>query len=276
MRLKVSEEKVTISYLNQKKKYGKKIVMLTAYDYFMAKMVDESGVDGILVGDSLGMVVLGYESTIHVTMDDMIRHAQAVRRGTKRALLIGDMPYKSYENVQDAVKNASRFAEEAGCEAVKLEGEPYEAASAIIKRGIPVLGHLGLTPQTASEFKVQGKNAATAVEIVAAAKRLENTGCFGVLLECVPAELAGIITSSLSIPTISCGAGPSCDGQILVLNDVLGLFDKFLPKFAKKYTDLGALAKEAISRYKTEVEKGEFPRKENSFTMKKEELEKIL
>ncbi|MDD5680446.1 MAG: 3-methyl-2-oxobutanoate hydroxymethyltransferase [Candidatus Omnitrophica bacterium] len=272
----MSEEKVTISYLNQKKKYGKKIVMLTAYDYFLAKMVDESGVDGILVGDSLGMVVLGYESTIHVTMDDMIRHAQAVRRGTKRALLIGDMPYKSYENVQDAVKNASRFAEEAGCEAVKLEGEPYEAASAIIKRGIPVLGHLGLTPQTASEFKVQGKNAAAAVEIVAAAKRLENTGCFGVLLECVPAELAGIITSSLSIPTISCGAGPSCDGQILVLNDVLGLFDKFLPKFAKKYADLGALAKEAISRYKTEVEKGEFPRKENSFTMKKEELEKIL
>jgi 3-methyl-2-oxobutanoate hydroxymethyltransferase len=208
-------------------------------------------------------------------MDDMIRHAGAVKRGAKRALLIGDMPYKSFDNPADAVKNASRFFEEAGCEAVKLEGEPYGAISAIIKRGIPVLGHLGLTPQTASEFKVQGKEASKAAEILGAAKRLEQAGCFGIVLECIPAELADIITSSLSIPTIGCGAGPSCDGQILVLNDVLGLFDKFLPKFAKRYTDLGAIAKEAISEYKKEVEAGEFPKKENSFTMRKEELQKI-
>ena len=269
-------KKITIPDLQNKKKEGKKITMLTAYDYFLAKMVDEAGVDAILVGDTLGMVILGYESTTHVTMDDMIRHSQAVRRGTKRALLIGDMPYKSYDNPADAVKNASRFVQEAGCEAVKLEGESYSAASAIIKQGIPVLGHLGLTPQTASEFKVQGKDAGRAKTIIEASKRLEGVGCFGIVLECIPMELAGIITTSLSIPTISCGAGPSCDGQILVLNDILGLFDRFLPKFAKKYADLGMMAKKAISQYKEEVEKGEFPKKENSFTMKKEELEKIL
>lgn len=271
----MSTEKVTISYIQTKKKAGKKIIMLTAYDYFLAKMVDESGVDAIIVGDSLGMVVLGYTSTTQVTMDDMIRHAGAVKRGAKRALLIGDMPYKSFDNPADAVKNASRFIEEAGCEAVKLEGEPYGAVSAIVKRGIPVLGHLGLTPQTASEFKVQGKEASKAAEILRAAKKLEQAGCFGIVLECIPAELAEIVTSRLSIPVIGCGAGPSCDGQVLVLNDVLGLFDRFLPKFAKRYADLGAAAKEAISKYKKEVEAGEFPKKENSFAMRKEELEKI-
>jgi len=270
------EDKITISYLQEKKKSGRKITMLTAYDYFLAKMVDEAGVDGILIGDSLGMVILGWESTTYVTMDDMIRHAQAVKRGTKRALLIGDMPYKSFDTAEDAVKNAARFVKEAGCEAIKLEGESYEAASAIVKSGIPVLGHLGLTPQTAIEFKVQGKNASTAKEILEAAKRLEGVGCFGIVLECVPSELAEIITSNLSIPTIGIGAGAACDGQILVLNDILGLFDRFLPKFAKKYADLGAMAKEAISQYKQDVERGDFPKKENSFMMKKEELEKIL
>lgn len=267
--------KVTIPHIQQKKRDGKKITMLTAYDCFLAKMVDEAGVDAILVGDSLGMVVLGYDSTTRVTMDDMIRHSQAVRRGTKRALLIGDMPYQSFDNPANAVTNASRFVEEAGCEAVKLEGEPYSAVSAIVKRGIPVLGHLGLTPQTASEFKVQGRDAPKAAEIIEAAKRLEQAGCFGMLLECIPAELAEIVTSKLSIPTIGCGAGPLCDGQILVLNDILGLFDRFLPKFAKKYVDLGLMAKQAVSQYKKEVEAGEFPKKENSFTMRKEELEKM-
>ena len=271
----MESDKVTVQYIQAKKKSGGKITMLTAYDYFLAKMVDEAGVDAIIVGDSLGMVVLGYTSTTQVTMDDMIRHAGAVKRGAKRALLIGDMPHKSFDNPADAVKNASRFVEEAGCEAVKLEGESYGAVSAIIKRGIPVLGHLGLTPQTASEFKVQGKEASKAAEILGAAKRLEEAGCFGIVLECIPAELADIITSNLSIPTIGCGAGPSCDGQILVLNDVLGLFDRFLPKFAKRYADLGAIAKEAISKYKKEVEAEEFPKKENSFTMRKEELEKM-
>lgn len=271
----MESDKVTVQYIQAKKKAGKKITMLTAYDYFFAKMVDESGVDAIIVGDSLGMVVLGYTSTTQVTMDDMIRHAGAVKRGAKRALLIGDMPYKSFDNPADAVKNASRFIEEAGCEAVKLEGEPYGAVSAVVKRGIPVLGHLGLTPQTASEFKVQGKEASKAMEILGAAKKLEQAGCFGIVLECIPAELAEIVTSRLSIPAIGCGAGPSCDGQVLVLNDVLGLFDRFLPKFAKRYADLGAAAKEAISKYKKEVEAGEFPKKENSFAMRKEELEKI-
>ncbi|MBU4376050.1 MAG: 3-methyl-2-oxobutanoate hydroxymethyltransferase [Candidatus Omnitrophica bacterium] len=269
------EKKVTILDIQNKKRSGKKITMLTAYDYFLAKIVDEAGIDVVLVGDSLGMVVLGYESTVNVTMDDMIRHTQAARRGIKRSLLIGDMPYKSFETVEAAAKNAKRFVEEAGCDAVKLEGESYEAVSAIIKCGIPVLGHLGLTPQTAVEFKVQGKNAEAAKAIADAARRLERLGCFSIVLECIPSELAEIITSNISIPTIGIGAGPACDGQVLVLNDLLGMFDRFMPKFAKKYADVGAIAKEAVSRYKEEVEKGIFPKKENSFTMRKEELEKI-
>lgn len=271
----MEEEKITISRIRQKKRDGKKIVMLTAYDYFLAKVVDEAGIDAVLVGDSLGMVVLGYESTVNVTMDDMIRHTQAARRGVKRALLIGDMPYKSFETIEVAVRNARRFTEEAGCDAVKLEGESYEAASAIIKCGIPVLGHLGLTPQTAAEFKAQGKDAEAARAIVDAAARLEDLGCFSIILECIPSELAEIVTSKISIPTIGIGAGPACDGQILVLNDVLGLFDRFLPKFAKRYADIGMIAKEAVFKYKEEVEKGVFPKKENSFTMRKEELEKL-
>lgn len=271
----MAEEKVSISYIQQKKRGGEKITMLTAYDYFMAKVVDEAGIDAVLVGDSLGMVVLGYESTVNVTMDDMIRHAGAARRGVKRALLIGDMPYGSFETKDLAVRNAGRFIEEAGCDAVKVEGEPYEEISAIIKRNIPVLGHLGLTPQTAAEFKVQGKDAASARTMVDAAKRLEEFGCFGIILECIPSELARIVTSSISIPTVGIGAGPKCDGQVLVINDLLGLFDRFLPKFAKKYADLGSAAKDAVSRYKEEVEKGIFPGKEHSFAMPKKELEKI-
>lgn len=271
----MTSDKITIQNIQQKKRDGKKITMLTAYDYFLAKMVDEAGIDGILVGDSLGMVILGRESTLYVTMNDMIRHAQAVRRGVKRALIIGDMPYKSFDTPIDAVKNAGRFVKEAGCDAVKLEGGAYEAASEIIKCGIPVLGHLGLTPQTASEFKAQGKDASSAREILEAAKNLEALGCFGIVLECIPLELAEIVTSNIKVPTIGIGAGPVCDGQILVLNDILGLFDRFIPKFVKKYADLGVMAKEAVSRYKEDVEKGIFPGRENSFTMPKEELEKM-
>ena len=271
----MGEEKVTISCLRRKKQKGEKIAMLTAYDSFMAKTVDEAGIDAILVGDSLGMVVLGYDSTRHVTMNDMIRHSLAVRRGVKRALLIGDMPYRSFDTAEMAAKNAKRFIEEAGCDAVKLEGESTEAVSAIIKESIPVLGHLGLTPQTAAVFKAQGKDAASAASILKAALNLEKIGCFAVVLECIPAELAAIITSRLSIPAIGIGAGPDCDGQVLVINDILGLYDKFLPKFAKRYVDLGKLAGEAVSKYKEEVKTGEFPKKVNSFTMKKEELEKL-
>lgn len=271
----MERKKVTISDLQQKKKEGKKITMLTAYDYFMAKIIDEIGIDAVLIGDSLGMVVLGYDSTVQVTMDDMMRHSMAVRRGVKSALLIGDMPYKSFDEPPKAVKNARRFMEKAGCDAVKLEGESYEATSAILKEGIPVLGHLGLTPQTAKDFKVQGKDAASAEGILNASLRLENVGCFAIVLECVPAELAAIISSRLSIPTIGIGAGPNCDGQVLVLNDILGLYDKFLPKFAKRYVNLGDVTKEAISTFKGEVEQGKFPRREHSFMMKKEELEKL-
>lgn len=264
-----------IGDLQRKRDEGKKITMLTAYDYFMAKIIAEAGIDAILVGDSLGMVVLGYESTTHVTMDDMIRHAMAVRRGAGSTLIIGDMPYKSFDEPRNAVKNARRFIEEAGCDAVKLEGESHNVTTAIIKEGIPVLGHLGLTPQTAKEFKVQGKDAVSAEAILKSAERLEKAGCFAIVLECVPAELAGMITSHLSIPTIGIGAGPDCDGQILVLNDILGLYDRFQPKFAKRYAHLGDTAKEAILAFKNEVETGQFPRREHSFIMKKEELEKL-
>ncbi len=268
-------EKVAIRHIQQKKATGKKITMLTAYDYFMAKLVDEAGIDAILIGDSLGMVILGYQSTTQVTMNDMIRHAMAVRRGAKRALIIGDMPYKSFDTSDKAVANARRFIKEAGCDAVKLEGESRRAASAIIKDGIPVLGHLGLTPQTASEFKVQGKDAESAKGILNASLGLEGTGCFAIVLECVPAKLAATITSKLSIPTIGIGAGPQCDGQVLVLNDILGLFDRFAPRFVKRYADLGDAAKKAIAAFKDDVETGKFPGSEHSFKMKKEELEKL-
>lgn len=271
----MERKKITISYLLQKKKKKEKITMLTAYDYFMAKIIDEADIDMVLVGDSLGMVVLGYESTTYVTMDDMLRHAMAVRRGVKSALLIGDMPYKSFDEPDKAVKNAKRFINEAGCDAVKLEGESYEAASAIISEDIPVFGHLGLTPQTVKEFKVQGKDAASAEDILNASLRLEKEGCFAIVLECIPLELAAMITNRLSIPTIGIGAGPDCDGQVLVLNDILGLYDRFLPKFAKRYANLGDIAKDAISSFKIEVETNKFPRREHSFTMKKEELEKL-
>jgi len=268
-------KKVTVQDLKQKKSAGKKITMLTAYDYFMAGVVDEAGIDAILVGDSLGMVVLGHDSTAKVTMEDMIRHTMAVRRGVKRALLIGDMPYRSFERPDDAVKNARRFVEEAGCDAVKLEGESREANEAIIKAGIPVLGHLGLTPQTAAEFKVRGKDAETAQGIISSSLVLEKIGCFAIVLECVPAELAALISSRVSVPTIGIGAGPHCDGQVLVLNDILGLYDRFRPKFAKRYAELGSAAKNAVLAYKKDVETGAFPKKKHSFKIKKEELEKL-
>jgi len=267
-------KKVTTQDIRNKKKNGKKISMLTAYDYYMGKLVDEAGIDAILVGDSLGMVVLGHESTTEVTMEDMIRHAGAVRRGVKRALLIGDMPYKSFDEPGKAAINAKVLIE-TGCDAVKLEGESYEATAAILREGIPVLGHLGLTPQSAKEFKVQGKDAAAAEAILAASQRLEELGCFAVVLECIPAELSRIITSKSSIPTVGIGAGPYCDGQVLVLNDILGLYDRLRPRFAKRYGDLSVAARKAILSFREEVEKGEFPKREHSFIMKKEELEKI-
>ena len=277
----MDRKKITITDLKDKKRDGKKITMLTAYDYPMARIIDDAGIDSILVGDSLGMVVLGYDSTVPVTMDEMIHHSKAVRRGTKYAFLIGDMPFMSYQvSKEEAVRNAGRFMKEAGCDAVKLEGgeEVMDATIAIVNAGIPVLGHLGLTPQTASKlggFKVQGKDADAAYKILDQAIKLERAGCFGVVLECVPDMVAKLITEKLSIPTISCGAGVNCDGQVLVTYDMVGLFDRFIPKFVKQYVKLSALILDGVKKYKDEVEKGIFPDAAHSFTIKDEEIRKL-
>ena len=277
----MERKKIMIPDLQNKKRDGKPITMLTAYDYPMARLVDEAGIDMILVGDSLGMVVLGYDSTVPVTMDEMIHHSRAVRRGTKYAFLIGDMPFMSYQvSKEDAVRNAGRFMKEAGCDAVKLEGgdEVMDATIAIVNAGIPILGHLGLTPQTISKlggFKIQGKSAEAARHLVEQAVKLERAGCFGIVLECVPDLVAKLITEKLAIPVIGIGAGKYCDGQVLVLNDMVGLFDRFVPKFVKQYIKLSQPILEGVKKYKDEVEKGIFPGAEHSFTIKEEELKKL-
>jgi 3-methyl-2-oxobutanoate hydroxymethyltransferase len=276
----MKREKITIGYLKQKKENSRKITMLTAYDYPMARIIDDAEIDIILVGDSLGMVVLGYDSTLPVTMEDMIRHTQAVRRGTQHALLVGDMPYKSYETREAAIVNAQRFTKDAGCDAIKLEGgtESLEAAKAILGAGIPVMGHLGLTPQSIEKlggYKVQGKTAEGAKIIIEDAKKLEGVGCFSIVLECIPSPIAKIITEELKIPTIGIGAGSDCDGQVLVTNDMVGLFDRFVPKFVKQYIKLSGEILEGVKSYKRDVENGKFPSKEHEFTIKTEEFKKI-
>lgn len=255
--------------------------MLTAYDYPMARLVDEAGIDSILVGDSLGMVVLGLDSTVPVTMDEMIHHSKAARRGTKYAFLVGDMPFGSYQvSKEEAIRNAGRFLKEAGCDAVKLEGgyESAEVTEAIVNAGIPVLGHIGLTPQTMSKlggFKVQGKDADAARRLVDQALVLQKAGCFAIVLECVPDLVAKLVTEKLKVPTISCGAGKYCDGQVLVTYDMVGLFDRFTPKFVKRYAKLSDSILEGFKRYRDEVEKGIFPDEAHSFTIKEEELKKL-
>jgi len=271
----MEKDRKTADTLLRKKREGKKITMLTAYDFFMGSLIDSCGIDAILVGDSLGMVILGHDSTRKVTMDDMITHVRAVRRGVKHSLLIGDMPYRSFDEPHLAVKNASLLAGEEGCQAVKIEGEAYESAEAIIKSGIPVMGHLGLTPQTAETFKVRGNDAESAKKILEASLKLESLGCFALVLECIPAGLADIISSKLSIPTIGIGAGPHCDGQVLVVNDILGLYDKFQPRFVKRYADLAAYAEEAVKRYKREVESLIFPDSGHSYKADSNWLEKF-
>ncbi len=277
----MERKKITITDLQNKKRDGKKITMLTAYDYPMARLVDDAGIDVILVGDSLGMVVLGLDSTVPVTMDMMIHHAMAARRGTKYAFLIGDMPFMSYQiSKKESVRNAGRFMKEAGCDAVKLEGglEVLDATIAIVNAGIPVLGHLGLTPQTVSKlggYKVQGKDAEGAGKILEQALKLEQAGCFAVVLECVPAQVAKVITEKLTIPTIGIGAGRDCDGQVLVTNDMLGLFDRFVPKFVKQYVKLSALISGGLNKYRDEVSKGIFPDAAHSFAIKEEEIKKL-
>lgn len=255
--------------------------MLTAYDYPLASLVDKAGIDMILVGDSLANVVLGLDSTTKVGMQEMLHHAKAVTRAVKEALVVGDMPYASYQShPEEALKNARKFIEEAGCGAIKLEWfeKCLEVTEKIIGAGIPVMGHIGLTPQTADKlggFKVQGKDAETAKRLIEQAEQLEKLGIFAIVLECVPDKIAQMITQKIKIPTIGIGAGVNCDGQVLVIHDLLGLYERFTPKFVKKFADLSPLISRAIEEYKNEVLQGKFPAAEHSFSIKEEELKKI-
>lgn len=277
-----SESKVTTRTFRVKKAQGDLLTMLTAYDYPTAVAVDKAGIDSILVGDSLGMVVLGYQNTLPVTMEEMLHHCRAVSRGASRALLIGDMPFMSYQaSVGDAVRNAGRFLQEAGMDAVKLEGgeERLEEIRAILDAGIPVLGHLGLTPQSVHQlggFKAQGKTAEAAYELLEDSLRLEEAGCFGIVLESVPARLANFVSGQLKIPTIGIGAGAGCDGQVLVTHDLLGLFDAFVPKFVKQYASLHQDMSQAFLSYKEEVEQGLFPEEKHTFSIPEEEWDLFL
>jgi len=267
----VKMSKVTTAVIREMKRKGEKITVLTAYDCPTALVVDEAGVDIILVGDSLGMVVLGYDSTIPVTMEDMLHHTKAVSRAVKRALVIGDMPFMSYQiSAEEALYNAGRFLQEADAHGVKLEGgrEVAEITRRITSAGIPVMAHLGLTPQSVHQiggYRVQGKDEASAKRILEDAKMLEEAGAFSLVLECVPASLARLVTESISIPTIGIGAGIHCDGQVLVLHDMLGMFEKFTPKFVKQYAQLNVLMKEGVRQYVDEVRGGLFPEKKHSF-----------
>lgn len=260
---------------------GEKLSMLTAYDYSTAKLEDESGINGILVGDSLGNVVLGYEDTVSVTMEDMIHHGAAVARGAENALVVVDMPFMSYEvTVEEAVCNAGRLMKEGRAGAVKLEGgvRVAEQIRAIVKAGIPVMGHIGLTPQSINVFggfKVQGKSEEAARALLADAKAVEEAGAFAVVIEAVPAALAQMITDAVSIPTIGIGAGAGCDGQILVYQDMLGMFSDFTPKFVKRYANVGEVMREAFANYAAEVASGAFPTEEHTYKIKDDVLEKL-
>ena len=254
--------KTTIQKIKSMK--GKeKIAVLTAYDYSTAKAMDECGVDIILIGDSLGMVILGYENTLSVTMEDMMRHTGAVARGTKNALIVADMPANSYNDEEMAALNAEALIK-SGADTVKIENEPA-IAEFLVENKIEVMGHIGLTPQTATNFKVQGKDKETADKLIKLAKELEKAGCYSLVLECVPVELAKKITESISIPTIGIGAGLYCDGQVLVSNDIIGLYDKLSPKFAKRYADLGKEMKAAFDNYIKDIKEGKFPEDKHSF-----------
>jgi 3-methyl-2-oxobutanoate hydroxymethyltransferase len=256
------------------KEQGEKISVLTAYDASMSRLLGSCGVDILLVGDSLGMVVLGYDSTVPVTMDQMIHHSTAVRRGAPDSFVVGDMPLGSYQTgTRDAVRNGMRFVKEAGCDAVKLEGgrEVCDVVTALVSSGISVMGHLGLTPQTAAQlggYKVQGRDLEAARRMLEDARALQDAGAFSIVLECVPTELAGLISRSLQIPTIGIGAGAECDGQVLVINDMLGIFEKFIPKFVKQYQNLAPVIREGVTSYIAEVKNSTFPAPEQSFAGK--------
>jgi 3-methyl-2-oxobutanoate hydroxymethyltransferase len=271
----ISPERVmprtTVQDLLKKKAEGRKITMLTAYDYPFAQIVDEAGIDAVLVGDSLGVVVQGRENTLPVTMDEMIYHTAMVSRAVKNALVIGDMPFMSYQaSIEDAVRNAGRFLKEGGAAAIKIEGgsEIADRIEAMTKSDIPVVAHIGLTPQSIHRmggYKVQGKTKGAARKLIEEARIVQDAGAFAVVLEGIPMALAKEITKSVAIPTIGIGAGPYCDGQVLVLHDILGLFERFVPKFIKRYANLRGEAVKAIQEYRKEVEEGTFPSEEQSF-----------
>jgi 3-methyl-2-oxobutanoate hydroxymethyltransferase len=273
--------KVTIHTLHEKMSRRQPITMLTCYDYPTALVEEKAGIDIILVGDSLGMTVLGYSSTLPVTMDVMVTHAQAVRRGAPGAFLIGDMPYMSYQaDLGDAIRNAGRFMAEAGCDAVKLEGgsNVVEVVEALTRATIPVMGHLGLTPQSLAMlggFKAQGRDAATALAVIDDAQLLEEAGAVAILLEAIPPEVAGIVVERASIPIISIGSGPHCHGQLLIVHDLLGFFEAFTPKFVKKYADLNSAILTAFQGYIKDVETGAFPEPRHCYTMREGESDKL-
>lgn len=274
-------EKVTVHTLMEKKRKHKPITWLTAYDYPMAQMEEKAGIDIILVGDSIGMTTFGYESTLPVTMDIMISHTDAVRKGAPNAFLIGDMPYMSYQvSIEEAIRNAGRFMAECGCDAVKLEGgrEMLDVVRAIVRATIPVVGHLGLTPQSIAMlggFKAQGRDASTALRIIEDAKALEEAGICLLLLEAVPPEVGKIVTEKAHIPVCGIGAGPYVDGQCLIVHDMLGMFEAFTPKFVKRYATIGEQIVKALGDFREDVEKGVFPGPEHCYGMPKEETEKL-
>jgi len=277
----MSNKKVSILDVQQAKEENRKLTMMTAYDYPFGLLADEAGIDIVLVGDSLGMVVMGLEGTVEVNMEHMIHHIRAVARGCKNPFIVGDMPFMSYNtSIREAIINAGRLLKEGGCESIKLEGGVDFAPTieAIVKAGIPVQGHIGLTPQTASAlggFKMQGRDAAAAKQIIDDAKALEGAGVFSMILEAVPAPLGKLVAEAVKVPVIGIGAGPDVDGQVLVTHDMIGLFDKFVPKFVKQYTNIRKVILDALSEYKQEVLDVKFPAPEHSFKMPAEALEQL-
>lgn len=278
----MQRKKVSLPDLQHKKEMGQPITMLTAYDYPLALAVDRAGIDMILVGDSMGMVVLGYSSTVPVTMDQMVNACQAVARGAQSAFLIGDLPFMSYQaDVSDAVRNAGRLVKDGNMDAVKLEGgtEVARTVRAIVDAGMPVMGHIGLTPQSISKlggYRTQGTSAAAARKLLGDAQALEDAGCFSLVLEKIPDRLAELITRRVSIPTIGIGAGVHCDGQVLVTHDLLGLFDRFQPKFVKRYAELHTVISQALGEYRRDVETRAFPSSEHSFPIDDHEYNDLL
>jgi 3-methyl-2-oxobutanoate hydroxymethyltransferase len=274
--------RTTVTEIKAMKRRGERIVMITAYDYPSARLVEEAGVPLILVGDTLGMVVLGYDTTLPVTMDDMLHHVKAVVRGTDRALVVGDMPFMSYQTgPEEALRNAGRFLQEAGAQAVKLEGGAgmAETVRRLVDAGIPVMGHIGLTPQSLHQFggyKVQGRKPQSAIRLMNDALALEQAGAFSVVLELVPSPLSSLISKRLRVPTIGIGAGPGCDGQVQVFHDLLGLFDGFVPKHARQYAQLGEAVRSAVGAYVSDVREGRFPTEEHSFDMDEKALAELV